>query len=84
MSYKEEGSFGWGFVLGFFFSIIGLILALVIDKPETRRGAVAGFLTSFISIIFVGVCFICNFFGALSGKLDGMPEFIYVLFKFLN
>ena len=79
MSYNEEGSFGWGFVLGFFFSVIGLILALVIDKPETRRGAVAGFLTSFIGGIIVAVCMTCGVMGRLSGQFSNMGEFINIL-----
>ena len=42
---EQPGSFGWGFVAGFFGGIIGLVLVRVLAKTqETKTGATAGFM----------------------------------------
>ncbi len=51
MDKMDKVSYGAGFALGFFLSIFGVITAICIDKPLTRQGAAAGFITG----IFVGV-----------------------------
>ena len=67
MSEYEEGSYWAGFALGFFLGLIGLIIAIAIDKSETKRGAVTGFIISIvISVVAVG-CVICNAGAALEG-----------------
>ena len=49
------------------FLIIGLIIAIAIDKSETKRGAVTGFIISIvISVVAVG-CVICSAGAALEG-----------------
>ena len=54
MSYYDgdEGSFAGGFWLGLIFGIIGIIMAIAIDRPRTRRGSVLGCILS-IPILFV-------------------------------
>jgi hypothetical protein len=49
-----------GFLLGFFFGCIGLIIGLVIGGPSTKKGAIAGFGTA----IMIATCLGC-FGGAL-------------------
>lgn len=44
----DEGSFWGGFFLTFIFPVIGLVIALVLDKPETRRGALRAVLVQII------------------------------------
>ncbi|MCK9472033.1 MAG: hypothetical protein M0Q88_09820 [Bacilli bacterium] len=48
-----EGSFWGGFLLTFFFPVVGLIIALLIDKEETRRGAVSAIVTQVVAIIIL-------------------------------
>jgi len=52
---NPDGSFGIGFILGFFGGLIGLILALCVEslqRPKTKSGAITGFcITAGISII---------------------------------
>ncbi|MFA7436467.1 MAG: hypothetical protein WC006_08910 [Bacilli bacterium] len=48
-----EGSFLGGFLLTFFFPVVGLIIALLIDKEETRRGAVSAIVTQVVAIIIL-------------------------------
>jgi uncharacterized membrane protein len=45
----DEGSFWGGFFLTFFFPVVGLIIALVLNKPETRRGAVRAIVVQLIT-----------------------------------
>ena len=54
----DEGSYGGGFALGLIFGVIGLILAITINKPETRKGAVHGFLFRIVLAIIGVLCFI--------------------------
>lgn len=46
--YYDSGSTGIGFILGFFLGIIGLIIALCLDKPDTRTGAAIGFVVELL------------------------------------
>ncbi len=64
MDYQDQGSYGAGFALGFFLGLVGLIIAIAIDKPETRRGAATGFIVSLIISAVAAGCIIC---GALNG-----------------
>ena len=59
MEYRDQGSYGAGFALGFILGLVGLIIAIAIDKPETRRGAVTGFIVSLVIGIVAAVCIIC-------------------------
>ena len=55
---KYEGSYPLGFVLGFFFGLVGLIIAICACQFDTKRGALAGFITSIvIALIFVACYF---------------------------
>ncbi|MDI9428790.1 MAG: hypothetical protein GXY63_06850 [Spirochaetales bacterium] len=45
----DEGSFWGGFFLTFFFPVVGLIISLVLNKPETRRGAVRAIVVQLIT-----------------------------------
>ena len=58
-----EGSFWGGFLLTFFFPVVGLIIALIIDKEETRRGAVSAIVTQVVAIIILFL--IVLFFGLM-------------------
>jgi hypothetical protein len=49
----DEGSFWGGFFLTFFFPVVGLIIALIIDKGETRRGAVSAIVTQVVAILIL-------------------------------
>lgn len=65
-SHIVEGSYGAGFALGFLLGLIGLIIGIALDKSETKRGALHGFLTELvISIILVVVvsCATCSALG---------------------
>jgi hypothetical protein len=61
-SYRDEGSFWGGFLLTFLFPVVGLVIALVLDKPETRRGALRAVLVQVILgvalflILTMGLC----------------------------
>lgn len=58
----DKGSRFGGFLLGFIFGVVGLIIALCIDTPKTKRGAVAGF---FVSIALKVIIVICIWLGGL-------------------
>lgn len=50
----RQGSFGGGLALGFLLGLVGLIIAIAIDKPETKKGAIYGFLIEIIlAVLFV-------------------------------
>ena len=40
----DQGSGGGGFCLGFFLGLIGLIIAICGGKPDTKTGAIVGFI----------------------------------------
>ncbi len=44
-----------GFLMGFFLGCLGLIIAMVIGGPSTKKGAMAGFATMFLISICLGV-----------------------------
>ena len=50
----DEGSYAIGFVLVFFLQIIGLIIALVMKKRKTRKGAVITFLVG-LGLYIIGI-----------------------------
>lgn len=54
----NEGSYGGGFALGFLLGVIGLIVAICINKPKTRKGAVTGFFISIALNVVVAICFV--------------------------
>ena len=45
---EEEGSWGMGFIIGFFLGIIGVLIAAAIGKKQTLKGSGAGALVSFL------------------------------------
>lgn len=59
----DEGSYVGGFALVFLLGVIGLIIAICIDKPATRKGAEKGFLVSLVLGFVVGVCYFCVVMG---------------------
>ena len=56
MSERDEGSYGIGFLLGFILGLIGLVVALAIDKEQTKKGAIAGFITEIVVGIIAVFC----------------------------
>jgi hypothetical protein len=57
-----QGSFGLGFIAGFFGNVVGLALVLMIAQgPSTRRGAGIGFITS----VVVGLLVMVLLFGLI-------------------
>lgn len=57
MDEKElEGSFGAGFALGFFLGIIGIVIAVALDKKQTLKGSAIGCLTA------IGIGFVLGLF----------------------
>ena len=58
--YEDEGSAGGGFALGFFLGLIGLIIAIAINKSATRKGAVAGFFVQFFIGLFFVLIYACS------------------------
>ena len=65
----DDGSYGGGFALGFFLGVIGLIIAIAINKEQTRKGAVTGFLVSLGLSVVAGVCYFCVVMGYLGGGM---------------
>ena len=55
----EEGSYGGGFAVGF---LLGLIICIAIDKPQTRRGAAHGFIVRIVSAVIITAFSICVVF----------------------
>lgn len=49
---EDVGNYGVGFILGFFLGLLGMIIALVLNKKETIRGAITGLVVSFVGSIF--------------------------------
>ena len=47
-SVPRTGNYALGFVLGFFLGLIGLIIAIVMNEDETKRGGIVGFLVSIV------------------------------------
>ena len=45
---KDKGSYGVGFLLGFFLGLIGLIIAIAMDQEETKRGALHAFIIGLV------------------------------------
>ena len=65
----NDGSYGGGFALGFLLGVIGLIIAIAINKEQTRNGAVTGFLVSLGLSIVAGVCYFCVVMGYIGGGM---------------
>lgn len=51
----EAGSFAKGFMLSFFLSIIGFIVAMALRKPKTTRGGIAGFISILVVYVVVSI-----------------------------
>ena len=68
MNNNNEGSYWGGWWLGFLLGLIGLIISLAIDKPETKKGALHGFITSIVICVVAGVCIYCAGLGYLGGN----------------
>ena len=54
-NYSNEGSYGCGIALGFFVGIIGLIIAVALNQPLTKKGAIHGFIAR---LVISGILFI--------------------------
>ena len=65
----EEGSFALGFALAYFLTILGCIIALLIDKPATKKGAIWGLIFEFITGALVGLGFLVWFLLTLGNIL---------------
>ena len=63
---QEEGSFLVGFALAYFLTFIGCIIALLIDKPRTKKGAIWGLIFEFITALVVLMVFILFVWRVLS------------------
>ena len=44
-----------------------LIIALCLDKAETKRGAVHGFVTSLVIGVVIGICVTCSSISMMQG-----------------
>jgi len=53
---EDQGSTGLGFAIGFFGGCIGVIIAAIIAKPDTKKGAFMGFGAA---VVFGGVLGLC-------------------------
>ncbi|HKM02710.1 MAG TPA: hypothetical protein VJZ31_02140 [Bacilli bacterium] len=69
-----QGSFASGFVLAYFLSLIGLIIALFINKPQTTKGAIVGTIVSLVTTI-IGSLLIVYFLMRIYG--GGYPLVVY-------
>ena len=63
---QEEGSFVLGFALAYFLSLFGCIVALLIDKPRTKKGAIWGLIFEFITAFVVLMVFVLFVWRVLS------------------
>ena len=59
-TYVDQGSYGAGWALGFFLGVVGLIIALCIDKEETKRGAIHGFVFELVVGVIIGIIVGCT------------------------
>ena len=61
-TYVDTGSYGGGWALGFLLGVTGLIIASCIDKEDTKRGALHGFLTELIiTVVLTIIIFVVLF-----------------------
>lgn len=44
----DRGSYRAGFALGFILGVVGLLIAICLDKSETKRGAAHGLITEIV------------------------------------
>jgi hypothetical protein len=65
----DDGSYGGGFALGFLLGVIGLIIAIAINKEQTRMGAVTGFFVSLGLSVVAGVCYFCVVMASRGGGM---------------
>lgn len=54
---EGQGSYFWGFVIGFIFNILGLLILLFTKKPNTKRGGLIGVIVLFGLIIFTALTY---------------------------
>lgn len=52
----DEGSYGGGFALGFLLGLAGLIIAIAINKEQTKKGAITGYLIQLGIAVVVVIC----------------------------
>jgi thiol:disulfide interchange protein len=55
----DEGSFWGGFLLTFFFPLVGLLISLILNKPETRRGAIRAITIQIIAVVVIVLFAFC-------------------------
>lgn len=62
---NDNGSYVGGLLLGLFLGIVGLIIAIAINKEDTRRGAITGFIIELVCGLSIGgCCFVVFFLGS--------------------
>ena len=52
-----EGSYFWGFIIGFLFNILGLIIVAFTKKGNLKRGALIGTIILFGLIVFTALTY---------------------------
>ncbi len=52
----DEGSYGGGFALGFLLGLAGLIIAIAINKEQTKKGAITGYLIQLGIAVVAVIC----------------------------
>ncbi len=49
---EPQGSYFWGFIIGFIFNILGLLITLIASKSNTKKGALIGLIVMIALIVF--------------------------------
>ena len=52
-----EGSFFWGFIIGFIFNILGVIILAFTKKSDTKRGSLVGLVVLFGLVVFTALTY---------------------------
>ena len=73
---NQNGSVFLGILIGFFFHLLGLILALFLAKPKTKRGALIGFVLFLTLIISLTVFTLVLGRGMMNGRFDQIIDMI--------
>ena len=77
----DQGSTGLGFVLDFFLGFIGLIIGLVMDKKNTKKGAIIGFVVQLgLAVVGGNIGLIVWLILLLPALMSGAGEFVVLFF----
>ncbi len=60
MNERKDGSFIAGFLLTICLGLIGVLIAIAIDKEETKSGAFTAFFIDCIIIAILITCIVCR------------------------